>query len=89
MAVKSTLDALRAAMPASRLRAVAPHAANNLPDGVCDALWVGGAGDIAIIAEDDVAAVTLFAVAAGTIVPVRAKAVRVAGTTATNIVALY
>lgn len=75
--------------PASSLKAVTPHASSNLPDGRCRALWVGGAGDVAIIAENDTVAVTITAVPAGTLLPVRAKAVRVSGTTATNIVALY
>ncbi|PLP58516.1 hypothetical protein CYK37_15135 [Mesorhizobium loti] len=78
-----------ASAPASSLRAVTPHATDTLPNGVCRALWVGAAGDVAVIAEDDSAAVTLTAVPAGSVLPVRAKAVRAAGTTATNIVALY
>ncbi len=76
-------------IPATSLKVVAPHATNNLPDGVARALWIGGAGDVAIIAQNDTAAVTISGVAAGTVVPVRAKAVRVTGTTATLIVALY
>lgn len=75
--------------PARSLAAVSPHATDDLPNGVCKALWVGGEGNVAIIAENDTDAVTIVGVPAGTALPIRAKAVRVSGTTATNIVALY
>ena len=75
--------------PAGVLRAVTPHASNDLTDGPCRALWIGGTGDIAVIAKDDTAAVTIVGVPAGTVLPISAKAVRVTGTTATSIVALY
>jgi hypothetical protein len=52
-------------------------------------MWVGVSGDISLIAEDDTAAVTIAAVAAGALLPIRVKAVRVSGTTASGIVALY
>ena len=73
--------------PARRLRAVTPSNDADLALGVCKALLIGGAGTIEIIAADDADAVTLT-VAAG-ILPVRARRVRAAGTTATGIVALY
>lgn len=75
--------------PATRLRAVTPHASNDLPDGICKALFVGTGGNVEVLAEDDSAAVIMKNVASGAIVPVRAKAVRVANTTATDIVAMY
>lgn len=74
---------------AAKLRSVAPHASNELADGPCRALYVGGAGDISVLAEDDTAPVTFVGVQAGSVLPVRAKAVRLAGTTATNLVAMY
>ena len=74
---------------AAQLRAVTPSDTVNLPDGVCRALWVGGAGNIAILVEEDSTAVTLSGVAAGTVVPVRARRVNSTNTTATLIVALY
>jgi hypothetical protein len=74
---------------ASSLKAVTPHASNDLPDGVCRALWVGGAGNVQLIAEDDTVAQVLAGVPAGTLIPVRTKAVRAASTTATSIIALY
>lgn len=90
MAEKSNIDALRASAPARSLKAVTPHASNNLPDGIADALWVNdtGAVAVAVIAADDTVAVTMTVTGPG-LLPIQAKAVRVTGTTATNIVALY
>jgi hypothetical protein len=74
---------------AGSLRAVTP-ANSDLPNGIARALWVGGAGDVAIVAESDgTTAVTIASVAAGTLLPVRAKRVNSTNTTATAIVALY
>lgn len=86
MAIPVSADATN---PASYLRAVTPHASNNLVDGPCRSLWVGTGGDISILAEGDKTAVIVKNVANGQILPIRAKAVRVTGTTATDIVALY
>jgi hypothetical protein len=74
---------------ARQLRAVTPTDNANLALGPCRALWVGGAGNLAVITAGDTAAVTLSAVPAGTIVPVRAQVVMSTNTTATLIVALY
>jgi hypothetical protein len=70
------------------LAAVTPHDTNELTY-TARALYIGGAGDVALIAGGDSAAVTLASVPAGTILPIRAKVVKSTGTTATNIVALY
>lgn len=75
--------------PARNLRAVTPHASNNLPDGPCRALWVGTGGDISIIAGNDTEAVALVSVPDGALLPISVKAVRASGTTADDIVALY
>jgi hypothetical protein len=56
---------------------------------VTRALWVGGAGDVAVIFTGDTAAVTLAGVAAGTMLPVQVTKVMSTNTTATSIVALY
>lgn len=89
MAVKLPRGALQdQTQPARSLRAVTPHASENLPDGPCRALWVGGEGDISIVALDDTEVVLLKAVSVG-VLPVAVRAVRVSGTTATNIVAIY
>jgi hypothetical protein len=53
------------------------------------ALYIGAAGNIAIVAEDNTAAVVFVAVSAGQTLAVRAKKVMSTGTTATNIVAMY
>lgn len=67
--------------------AVTPSNTVDLANGPTRALWVGGAGDISLdFAQGDT--VTLVGVPVG-LLPVSAKRIRVTGTTATNIVALY
>ena len=73
--------------PATRLRAVTPSDSVDL-DYIPKALYVGTGGNVSIIALEDSAAVTLTNVAAGTIIPIRAKFVRATGTTASGIVAM-
>jgi len=73
---------------ARQLRAVTPSDSVDLPISPCRALWIGVAGNVALIAADDSSAVTLTAVEAG-LLPVRTKRVLSTGTTATSIVALY
>jgi hypothetical protein len=73
--------------PAVRLRAVTPHDTDELVY-VAKALYVGTGGNVSLIAQEDSAAVTLTNVAAGSIIPVRAKIVLATGTTASGIVAL-
>lgn len=84
MAIKRLMDSTTSAY---NLRAVTPHASNDLPDGPCRALWVGTQGDISVVAAGDTDPVPILG-AVG-LVPVAVKAVRVSGTDATNIVALY
>jgi hypothetical protein len=57
----------------------------------CRALFVGGAGNVAIATRDrpTATAVTFTGVLAGSILPVAAYKVMATNTTATNIVALY
>jgi hypothetical protein len=55
----------------------------------CQALYVGGAGNVAIMAEGDTAAVTISGVAAGTTLHIACKKVMSTNTTATLMVALY
>lgn len=54
----------------------------------CRALYVGGAGDVAVTMEGG-GNVTFVGVAAGTILPIAATALLNTGTTATSVVALY
>lgn len=74
-----------ATFPAYKLTAVTPSDATELV-GV-RALWIGGAGNVSVIACNDTSAVTLT-VPAGTLLPIFARKV-MAATTATNIVAFY
>jgi hypothetical protein len=74
-----------ALFPAFKLTAVTPSDSTVLT-GV-RALWVGGAGNVSVIACNDTTAVTLT-VPAGTLLPIFAVKV-MAATTATNIVAFY
>jgi len=73
---------------ARKLAAVTPHDTTELAQ-VTKALYVGGAGNVSVIATDDSVAVTFVGVPAGSILPVRAKIVRSTSTTATSIVAMY
>lgn len=52
-----------------------------------DALWIGGAGDLAVVQGNGVAT-TLAAVPAGSWLPLQARRINATNTTATNIVAL-
>ena len=53
------------------------------------ALYIGGAGDVAVVmAGPTHAAVTFKAIPVGTVLPVSVVAVKATGTTATNILAL-
>ncbi len=74
---------------ARQLRAVTASDTVPLTLGVCRALWVGEGGNVAVIVEGDTSAVTLVGVVAGQIVPVKAKYVMSANTTAASLVAMY
>lgn len=67
--------------------AITPHDTDELPN-VTRGIWVGGAGAVKVTTvKGDT--ITLAGALAGTIIPIRAKLVFSAGTTATNLVALY
>ncbi|MCK1585486.1 hypothetical protein IVB03_39520 [Bradyrhizobium sp. 168] len=53
------------------------------------ALYVGGAGDVAVRMFDDQTTPTFVGVAAGSILPVRVDKVLSTGTTATSIVGIF
>lgn len=55
----------------------------------CAALWVGGAGDVAVIGKEDSSAVTIPSVPAGTLLPIACSKIMSTNTTATNMVALF
>ena len=83
---------------ADNVSAPSTHATTVTPSDTVDltnipkAIYIGGAGDVVVIgvnAPTGATGVTFKAVAAGTILPVRARRLLATGTTATNIVALY
>lgn len=51
-------------------------------------VWVGGAGDLAVVTQGGTA-VTFAAVPAGTLLRIQCKQISATGTTATGIVAIY
>lgn len=57
----------------------------------CEGFFVGGAGNVAIVAKGDGSntAVTLTGCLVGTVYPIACKKIMSTNTTATNIVALY
>lgn len=82
-----TMASLRSA---KRVRVVTPHLTNNLPDGACRALWIGGdGGNVEVKAVDDTDYVVFSSVPGGTRLDIEVLAVRSTNTTATSIVALY
>ena len=84
----STFGGRGSSGPAQGAAAVTPDDANNLPVLGARGLWVGGAGNIAVMtAQQDT--VTFNNVPAGFLLPVSVHRVMATGTTATNLVALY
>lgn len=77
-----------ASSPAIGLYAVTPSDTTVLSP-LPRSLYIGAAGNIAIVAEDNTGSVVFVAVSAGQILPVRAKQVLSTGTTAASIVAMY
>jgi hypothetical protein len=74
--------------PYNRIKAISASDTVNLPDGVCDAILVNGAGNVVVVLENDETA-TITGVVAGTILPLTVKRVNATSTTATNMYALY
>lgn len=68
--------------------AITPSDATILPDGI-RGVWVGGAGNLAVIMSGDTTPVTLAGVPAGTLLPIQISKVMATNTTATAITALY
>ena len=82
----------RADAPYTQFAAITKHDTNNIQlasvDTPCDAIYVGGAGDIAVVDQHGTA-FTFSAVPAGTVLKVAAKRVNSTNTTATLLTALF
>lgn len=76
-----------ATAPAMEAAAVTPSDSADLPNGVCRALYIGGAGTVVLDTYNNTS-ITFAGLTAGTILPVNVRRVRTAST-ATNLVALY
>ncbi len=74
--------------PASQLVAITPNDSTDLTASNIRGLWVGGAGNVAVIASGDSSAVTLVGVPAGTVLPIAVIKVMATNTTATSIVGM-
>lgn len=74
--------------PASGAAAITPSDSGDLPT-TTRGIYVGVAGNIVVDLYDGTTSITFVGLAAGTILPVRAKRVRSTNTTATSLVALY
>ena len=59
-----------------------------LPRGVCNGIYVGGAGNVVVLTEGG-SVVTFTAPVLGTVIPIRAVRVNTTNTTATLLLALY
>ena len=73
--------------PGDRLTLVTPSDSTDLTGA--RGVYVGTAGNVALMAIGDSAAVTFTAVPAGTILPIRIKRVMSTNTTASTIIAIY
>jgi hypothetical protein len=75
--------------PAIRATAVTPADNTPLALGPCRAVYIGQAGNVSLMLDNDTVAVTFVGCYAGQILPVTAMYVMATGTTATFILALY
>ncbi len=73
---------------ATRLVSITKSDSTDLTASKIRALWIGGAGDVAVIAFNDSAAVTISSVPAGTILPISVVKVMSTNTTASSMVGL-
>lgn len=74
--------------PSDWFVAITPHDTTSFTDGICRGIYVGVSGNVVAVRKDGTA-ITFTAVAAGTILPIRAIRVNSTSTTATNMVAIY
>jgi hypothetical protein len=76
------------AAPAKSWRVITPSDTVNMAAG-CRGIYVGGAGNVTLIGEDNVTPITFTAVPVGTFMPCGARRVMATNTTATLLVALF
>lgn len=74
--------------PARRLFAITPNDSTSF-DFATRGIYVGTAGDLAVLGIGDTVPVTLVGVPAGSLVPVAAQKVMATGTTAGSLVGMY
>jgi hypothetical protein len=79
--------AVQGTAPYNRALAITKSDTVNFPNGLTDAIYVGGAGVVVAVMDDDTA--VNFTAVAGEILPLKAKRVNSTTTTATLMVALY
>lgn len=84
--IRNYLDENSAVAPARAAEAVT--VGTPFAGGACRAIYVGGAGDMAVTMSDG-KTMTFQSVSAGQVYPIRATEVNTTGTTATSMVALY
>jgi hypothetical protein len=70
-------------MSASKAEVVSP---SNTQDLVAGTLYVGGAGDVTVILQDDITPITFANVNDGVFMPIMVRRVMATGTDATNII---
>ncbi len=73
--------------PATSAFAITPNNSTQLTS-VTRAVYVGGAGNLTVLMDNDTSNVTFTGVPAGSILPIRVRLVAATGTTATSIVGL-
>lgn len=73
----------------NRFKAVTKHDSNDQAIAGCRALYVGSAGDVAVVPEDGGDPVVFPGVPAGTMLSIRISRVRATDTTASGFVALF
>lgn len=81
------LSADSVSSPARNCVAIVPNDATDLPV-VTKAIYVGTGGNIVVRTIEGAADVTFANVPTGTVLPIRARAIRATGTTASQIVGL-
>lgn len=68
-------------------RAITTSDTVDFPEGVTGAVWVGGAGNVVAVMQNNLT-VTFTGVTAGAVLPIAARRINATNTTATNMVAL-